>query len=133
MPICIYPLLGGTIIPSSIVFARCNNGKYSSGFVVSTQSSRHTVRLYTGEVLTFDVNDSPALVLDQNPESHALQVGTRVIGSRPKSVLWHPGKVTEVKQEMDGAFFHVQFEDGNQCWHGVDDIRPVRYSKVGGL
>lgn len=129
----IYLTLVTTIVPSSIVLARCKNGRYSSGFVSSTQGSRHTVRLYTGETLIFDVHDSPALVLDRNPEPNTIHIGTRVVGTWSKRESWYPGKVTDVKQEKGVALYHVHFEDGDQCWHGVDDIRPVRYNKEGGV
>ena len=126
-------ILGGAIVPSSIVFARCKDGRYSAGFVSSSQGSRLTVRLYTGENLAFDVNDSPALVLDKHPDPYTIQAGTRVIGSWPKTSWWYPGKVTEVKREQAVAHYHVLFDDGDQCWHGADDIRPVRYHKPEGM
>ena len=121
------------IIPSSIVFVREKDGRYAQGFVSSKLQSRFTVKTYNGSLVNVSIHDTPAIVLDKMPLANELHIGSQVIGSWKGTDRWYFGRVMESKEENYTLLFHILFDDGDEIWHNLENIRVVSIKPRDGM
>ncbi|EDO34505.1 predicted protein [Nematostella vectensis] len=117
------------IVPSSIVYVRHKGDCYYPGFIASKLSTRYTVRTYSGDNVNLSIHDTPSVILDKVPRPESIHVGSTVIGSWRDREFWYRGRVIETRKEGEVDEFLVRFEDDDQVWHSVDEIRVVPLAK----
>lgn len=115
----------GEIIPSTIVFVRDKDGRYVKGFVSSRLQNRFTVKTYNGPSVIVSIHDTPGIVPDKMPLVNEVHVGSPVIGSWKGTDRWYFGRVMNSKQENNTMLFNVLFDDGDEIWHNLENIRIV--------
>jgi hypothetical protein len=111
------------------VFVREKDGRYAKGFISSKQHNRFAVKKYGGKLVNVSVHDTPAVVLDKIPSVHEVHIGSAVIGSWKGTDKWYFGRVMKAKEEEGKALFHILFDDGDEIWHTLENIRivPLKY------
>lgn len=123
----------GEIVPSSIVFVREKDGRYVKGFVSSKLLNRFIVKTYNGPSVNVSIYNTPGIVLDKVPLAKEVHIGNPVIGSWKGTDRWYFGRVMNSKEENKTTLFHILFDDGDDIWHNLENIRVVALKHRDGM
>lgn len=106
---------------------------YDPGFVFAAMETMIYVQFDNSMSWFYDPNDITAMVIDKDPNSKDLVIGTQVVAKRPSDSLHVEGKVKEQKEEKGKKTYLIDFWDGVEHWNTLEQIRILITSKPGGI
>jgi hypothetical protein len=121
-----------TVATNSRVLGRWTNNQYYRGRVTNV-GSKIDVQFDDGDKIQHDPSDVSAIIYDVNPRPGSIQVGSRVVGFWPSGKKFYLGKVVQVdymRPQLPRYF--VRFDDGDQIWCNLNEIRPVPLRRESG-
>ena len=123
------------LVPGRRVLARAltNMKFYDPGYIYMALENMIGVHFDGGPPWAYDPNDITAMMVDKDPDPHALVVGTPVVAKRSNDSSHVEGKVKERKEENGKETYLIDFLDGIGQWDTLDQIRILTTSKPGGM
>ncbi|EDO30387.1 predicted protein [Nematostella vectensis] len=117
------------IVVNSRVLGRFTNNLYYRGTVTNVGQTID-IKFDDGDTIQHAPSDVGAVIYDVTPAVGTIQVASRVIGYWARSDKHYLGRVVQVDY-MNPHYprYYVKFDDGDETWCNLNEIRPVPLSR----